>query len=107
MRTVKAFLLAPLAPLAVIYLWTIAHFGMPHALIALIHPVAWLIALAIGLPALYVAELAFALRSTMCWGGRDGRSEDPTPSAELQSERPHAGYGRPSSGPGRCRCTAT
>ena len=61
MRTVKAFLLAPLAPLAVIYLWTIAHFGMPHALIALIHPVAWFIALAIGLPALYVAELAFAL----------------------------------------------
>jgi len=61
MRTVKAFLLAPLWPLAVIYVWTIAHFEMPYAVMALINPVVWLFALGFGLPAFYVAELALAL----------------------------------------------
>jgi len=61
MRTLKAFLLAPLWPLAIMYLWTIAHFEIPYALMAFINPVVWFFALAIGLPALYVAEFAFAL----------------------------------------------
>ena len=61
MRTVKALLLAPLAPLAVIYLWTIAHFDMPYAAIGLIHPFMWFLAVLFGLPALYVAELALGL----------------------------------------------
>jgi hypothetical protein len=61
MRTRKACLFAPLAPLAVIYLWTIAHFELPYAAIALVHPFIWFFALAYGLPALYVAELILGL----------------------------------------------
>lgn len=61
MRTLKAFLLAPLWPLVLMYLWTIAHFGMPYLVAVLINPVVWLIVLMIGLPAFYVAELALAL----------------------------------------------
>ena len=75
MRTLKAFLLAPLWSLALMYLWTIAHFETQYALMALINPVVWLFALAIGLPALYVAEVAFALPihyalERIGWNGR-------------------------------------
>ncbi len=75
MRTIKAAFLAPVASLAVIYLWTIAHFELPYAAIAFIHPLIWLFALAVGLPALYVAELALGvpIHYLLERAGRTGR----------------------------------
>jgi hypothetical protein len=61
MRTLKAFLLAPLWPLAIIYLWTFAHFGIAYSVIAVINPIMWIIALMMALPAFYVGEFALAL----------------------------------------------
>lgn len=61
MRTLKAFLLAPLWSLGIIYVWTFAHVGITYAVVALLNPVMWIIAVILALPAFYVAEFALAL----------------------------------------------